>query len=224
MKELILNFHGLGSPPAGVDKTEIAYWLDRTTFENVLDRLGDETGNQIPPFKITFDDGNISDASIAFPALAVRGMKATFFVCAGRIGKPGYLDELAIRDLLDGGMEVGSHGMHHLDWRRVSDEQLHSEVWHAKQMLEQTTGRSIDKVAIPFGSFDRRVLKTVRSTRVSAVYTSDGGMANSDSWLRPRNTLNGDVRGRDLVEKLARKDSVANWIYRSIVTRYKMVR
>ena len=77
---------------------------------------------------ITFDDGNQSDAKIALPALVKRGLRASFFICAGRIGRPGYLDRVAIRDLLDAGMEVGSHGMRHLDWRKIDDTTLNVEI------------------------------------------------------------------------------------------------
>jgi peptidoglycan/xylan/chitin deacetylase (PgdA/CDA1 family) len=224
MKELIVNFHGIGPPTADVHTSELAYWLDKGTFENILDRLSEKTEADEMRFKVTFDDGNISDAVIALPALARRGMKATFFVCAGRIGKTGYLDELAIRDLLQGGMEIGSHGMHHVDWRRVSERQLQAEISGAKRILEQVSGRSVGEVAIPFGSFDRRVLKELRATGFTAAYSSDGGIADSRCWLRPRNTLDISVRVEDVVQYLVGRNSVAARIYRSVVTNYKALR
>jgi peptidoglycan/xylan/chitin deacetylase (PgdA/CDA1 family) len=221
MKEWILNFHGLGNPPIGIEGSEVAYWLDRATFENVLDQLNEKTESQKTRFKVTFDDGNISDVQIALPALAIRGMKATFFVCAGRIGKTGYLDELAIRDLLQAGMELGSHGMHHVDWRRLSEEQLQIEVLDAKRLLEQVSDHSVSEVAIPFGSFNRRALRKARSAGFSAVYTSDGGIADSKSWLRPRNTLNANLRGKDVMKYFAQRNLLAARLFRIAVTSYK---
>ena len=42
--------------------------------------------------RISFDDGNASDLEIGLPALLERGLTATFFVLAGRLGRPGSLD------------------------------------------------------------------------------------------------------------------------------------
>ena len=91
-RELILNFHGLGTPHSGVGADEEPFWLPRRTFVAMIDRIafmGEDAG---APTSITFDDGNASDATIALPELVKRGLTATFFVCADRIGMPHYLD------------------------------------------------------------------------------------------------------------------------------------
>src|SRR5262245_57103342 len=118
MKELILNFHGLGDPPAHIDAEERRYWWPVGTFTNLLDRLVDRYPT-VANLKIslTFDDGNASDALLALPELTKRKLLAGFFVCSGRIGKKHYLDSSMIHDLLDSGMTIGSHGMYHRDWR-----------------------------------------------------------------------------------------------------------
>lgn len=224
MKELILNFHGLGKPPASLDSAEVAFWLNKDAFEEVLDRLGEQTLAYNMQFKLTFDDGNLSDALIALPALAKRGMKATFFVCAGRIGKTGYLDSLAIQDLFQGGMELGSHGMHHVDWRHTSKCELQTEIWCAKRVLENVTGRSINEAAIPFGSYNRRVLSELRLAGFSAAYSSDGGVADTNVWLRPRNTLYESVRLREVMQNLVRHNTFLGRLYRSTITTYKALR
>src|SRR5262249_19833806 len=50
-------------------------------------------------------------------------------------------------------------------------------------------GRTVDKIAIPFGSYDRRVLSRLRRSAFQAVYTSDGGRAPFSGWLLPRETF-----------------------------------
>jgi peptidoglycan/xylan/chitin deacetylase (PgdA/CDA1 family) len=223
MKEIILNFHGIGEYPPWTDPPERNFWWDETPFLSALDNIS-AAASDPSVVLITFDDGNTSDVKIALPALVKKGMTALFFVCAGRIGLRGYLDVFAIRDLLSAGMRIGSHGMHHLDWRKLDETELDAEITSAKHMLEDVCGRSIDDVSIPFGSYDRRVLTKVRSGRYRHAYTSDGGAARSDSWLKTRNTLDRSWQGKDVLAELTLRDSLVSRVRRALVGRYKAVR
>ena len=138
---------------------------------------------------ITFDDGNASDAAIALPELVKRGLKATFFVCAGRIGAPHYLDRVALADLLAAGMEIGTHGKDHRNWRGLDETTLDAELGEARRRIEDVCGVAVTKAAIPFGSYDRRLLQRLRRERFECVYTSDRGLARSEAWLKPRDTM-----------------------------------
>jgi peptidoglycan/xylan/chitin deacetylase (PgdA/CDA1 family) len=215
--ELILNFHGIGVPHRGVDPGERKVWVSRENFSVWLDRIG--TLRQVHPtrIRITFDDGNASDVEIALPALCKHNLTATFFVCAGRLQTTGYLDGAAVRNLLDAGMEVGSHGMHHRDWRTLDARALDEEIGTARRMLEDVCGRAIVAVAIPFGSYNRRVLERLRAERFACVYTSDGGFARQQAWLRPRNTLRANSTQDDLTRLLAgmpRSEAILRAAYR----------
>ena len=187
--QLILNLHGIGSPDHSVTEDERSYWISRQAFISLLHTIVvDREGSDLP-VAITFDDGNESDTLIALPELAKRNLKAIFFVVAGRIGLPHYLDRAALRDLMSAGMEIGSHGMHHCDWRGLDSTMLHVEIDAARHRIEDLCGKAITKVGIPFGSYDRHVLKQLRAERLDCVYTSDGGLAQSDAWLKPRQTI-----------------------------------
>jgi peptidoglycan/xylan/chitin deacetylase (PgdA/CDA1 family) len=187
VRELIINFHGVGPHPDEIGPGERLVWWDEEPFLDALDQI--RIMRHQVPVSITFDDGNMSDARIALPALEQRGLHATFFVCARRIGKCKYLDKPAIDDLLKGGMRVGSHGMNHVNWRACSDDELDVEVSGSKRLLEDVLGAPVSEVAIPFGSYDRRVLRSIGKAAYSCAYTSDGGLADMRRWLRPRNTL-----------------------------------
>jgi peptidoglycan/xylan/chitin deacetylase (PgdA/CDA1 family) len=191
MMELILNFHGVGEAPAGTPSSELSYWWKEAPFLEALDRIATAKASLAVPVSITFDDGNASDAKIALPALVKRGLRASFFVCAGRVGARDYLDASAIRDLLSAGMIVGSHGMHHTDWTNLDISELNDEITSARNLLQQMCGREIVDVAIPFGRYNRAVLKRLRSETFQRIYTSDGGLASPKAWLQPRNTLQG---------------------------------
>ena len=189
MRELILNFHGIGTKPVTVSEAEAAVWWDEVPFLRVLDELASVAQEFEYPIAITFDDGNVSDATIALPALAKRGMKATFFVCAARIGQVHYVDAAAIADLLQAGMTIGSHGMNHVDWRLATERELDAEMADARLRIEDVCGRKIHDVAIPFGSYDRRVMSRLKRENWRHVYSSDGGFARVGAWFKPRQSL-----------------------------------
>lgn len=201
-RELVLNFHGIGTPHAGVGPQERAVWMSREHFVHLLDYIVQRRAADTA-VAITFDDGNVSDVEIALPELLRRKLTATFFVCAGRLGAPGYLSPGAVRDLLGAGMAVGSHGMHHRDWRKLDDAALAEEIGAARKRLADACGRPVVAAAIPFGSYDRRVLAKVRAEGFASVYTSDGGFARRDAWLKPRNTLGQASRQENITRLLA---------------------
>lgn len=215
--ELVLNFHGIGEPHPGVGAEERPVWLSRSEFLNWLDRIDELRTDYGVPVRITFDDGNWSDLSIALPGLRERDLTATFFVCAGRLRMPAYLDRSAVRDLVDAGMEIGSHGMHHRNWRTLDNAALEEEIGTARKMLEDASGRPVEAAGIPFGSYNRRVLKRLSAEGFTRVYTSDRGFADQDAWLKPRNTLRAKSTAQDLsrlLEPTAGPQSLLRAVYR----------
>lgn len=223
-QELVVNLHGIGTPQAGVAADEARYWVTRELFTTVLDRIAAARATAPAPIVITFDDGNASDATIALPELAKRGLKAVFFVCAGRIGAPNYLDRAAIGDLLQSGMEIGTHGMHHRDWRKLDDAALDAELGEARRRIADSCGRAVTAAAIPFGSYDRRVLGRLRRERFGCVYTSDRGLARCDAWLKPRDTVDGNWRAADIDQMLTAKPSMKARLRRNAAMLYKSLR
>ena len=224
MKQLILNFHGIGDPPAGTDPSERAYWWDQSAFNSLLDEIRVAVNDNGLPIAITFDDGNMSDALIALPALVRRGLKALFFVCAGRIGQASYLDKPAIADLVAAGMSIGSHGMSHVDWRLANSAELDRETAGARQVLEDVCARRVDEAAVPFGSYDRRVVATLRRQDWRSVFTSDGGLAIEGQWMRPRNSLDRGWQHKQVVEKIWAREGVWRRTARSATRVYKSLR
>jgi peptidoglycan/xylan/chitin deacetylase (PgdA/CDA1 family) len=194
----ILALHGIGSPHQSVTSDEPYYWLSQAAFISLLKTIVATQETSCPPIVITFDDGNESDVLIALPELAKRNLKAIFFVVGARIGLPHYLDRAALRDLVSAGMEIGTHGMYHRDWRKLNDVELHVELEAARRRIEDICGTAVTKAGIPFGSYDRRVLNRLRSEPFECVYTADGGLAQSCAWLKPRHTICSDIAEREM--------------------------
>jgi peptidoglycan/xylan/chitin deacetylase (PgdA/CDA1 family) len=183
-----LTVHGIGPTSRELDPGEDTTWVSVEQFERMLDAVASRQD-----VRITFDDGNASDVEIALPRLLERGLTGEFYVLAGRLGEPGRITIDGVRELVRAGMLVGSHGWAHRDWRRISSAQTTQEITDANRLLSELTGRIVSRVAIPFGSYDRHVLRLLRDAGIARAYTSDGGRARAESWLQARNSLRHDL-------------------------------
>ncbi len=185
-QELILTFHGLGEAPDTIGDGERDVWVPVEWFEAIVDALPREGA------KLAFDDGNASDVEIALPALARRGVTARFFPLTGRIGADGYLSAQDILQLSAAGMRIGSHGLHHRNWRALDDRELQDELTVSRRTLAEIIGRDVTEAACPFGSYDRRVLRALRGAGYVRAFTSDGGTSAVGSWPSARTTVRRD--------------------------------
>lgn len=190
-----LCFHGIGEPGRALEPDEWRYWITLEQFEEIL-----RTIRPFPAVRIMFDDGNRSDATNALPALIRHGLRASFFVVAGRLNSPGSLTDQQLRDLVGAGMTVGSHGMRHRSFRALDDQSLHEETVAASRLLSDAIGKPVDQLALPFGAYDRHVLRSLRRLGLARVYTVDGGPARSEAWLQSRHV----IRSTDGAETLLR--------------------
>lgn len=193
--------HGIGEPPRALDPGEAPYWVSEAQFMRLLDRIAalPDPGR----IRLSFDDGNSSDRRIALPALQARGMTADFFVLAGRIDKPGSLSRDDILALQEAGMTIGSHGIAHKDWTRLTPGELREELEGSKSVLEALIGRTVDDVGIPFGAWNGRVLRAIRGAGYRAAWSSDGGQMDPSAFLRPRASVRGDMGNSAVMVLLA---------------------
>lgn len=195
MGERVINicFHGIGSPGREMEPGEDRYWVGTDRFHAILDEIA-----TWPSVRISFDDGNDSDARIGLPALAERGLRADFFVLAGRFGTAGSLSEDEVRELSRQGMGVGSHGMAHRSWRGMSAPTRRAELVEARDRIAAVAGRPVETAACPLGRYDRGLLGHLRGLGYTRVYTSDRRHARPGGWLQPRFS----VRREDTPESL----------------------
>lgn len=184
MKVTNVTFHGIGTPSTDVCAEERDVWLREAQFKAVLEVIQGRVG-----VCMTVDDGNTSDLEIVAPALKEQNMGANFFVPVGLLGQSGYMSKSDVRQLAEAGFVIGSHGIEHVDWRKLGDDDLRCEVHDSRQILEQMIGRSVLEVSCPFGSYDRRVLRFLKQAGYKRVYTSDRGIASQQTWLQTRNTI-----------------------------------
>ncbi|MFV2100561.1 polysaccharide deacetylase family protein [Micromonospora sp. LOL_024] len=174
-------FHGIGTPRRELEPGEERYWVSVDRFHELLDEVV-----TWPQARLSFDDGNASDLDVGLPALLERQVSATFFIIAGRLGAPGSVAGDGVRELRRHGMPVGSHGMWHRPWRRLTAAEATEEFDTARDRLAEITGETVDQAACPLGRYDRAVLARLRAAGYRRVFTSDRRPARAGAWLQPR--------------------------------------
>lgn len=186
---LYLTFHGIGAPIVPPADGELRYFVSIDAFRRtiaMLDRLEKQTGVRS---HVTFDDGNLSDYEIGLPTLIEHGRAGIFFVLAGRIGQKGYLSGDQIRELSSAGMEIGTHGHDHVDWRRLDAAGIERELVVARRKIEDEVGRAVTHASVPFGRFDKPLLSRLKELGYGRVFTSSMNLACETSWFCPRRSL-----------------------------------
>lgn len=196
-----LCFHGIGTPPDGVPAEEAAYWIAVDTFRRVIDRVAER-----PDVRLSFDDGNASDVTVALPELTARGRTAEFFVIAGRLGSPGSLSADDVRGLRRAGMSIGSHGMHHRVWYRLRPTERHEELVVARRLLEKVLDEPVSSAACPLGRYDRATLTALRRLGYDRVYTSDRALVRPGAWRQARFSLHAHDTADDVATWLRHGD------------------
>jgi peptidoglycan/xylan/chitin deacetylase (PgdA/CDA1 family) len=195
-------FHGIGEPSRPLEDGEERFWITPERFLEMMLVIRDH-----PDYvELTFDDANISDATIALPLLERLGMSAEFFLIAGRIDTPGSLTSEQVRALSHAGMPVGSHGMTHRRWRDVTVPELDFELGRSADILGAITETAIRHASCPGGSYDRRVLSSVKKHGYERVYTVDEGTSKSSSWIRTRYSVIQDDTAESITTLLNRPD------------------
>jgi peptidoglycan/xylan/chitin deacetylase (PgdA/CDA1 family) len=192
-----LLFHGIGTPLRTLEPGEERYWVGVEQFQELLDEA-----LRWPTVRISFDDSNSSDLEHALPALQARGIRATFFVIAGRLGSAGSLTADDVRALRDAGMAIGNHGMHHRPWRRLDEAEAQEEFVTARAQLAEVAQTTVDEAACPLGRYDRAVLRRLRGLGYRRVFTSDRRPARDSAWLQARFSVYSDDTAGTLRESV----------------------
>ena len=150
---------------------------------------------------ITFDDGFESVAEVAAPLLADKGLAATVFCVAGRLGGTSdwpsgragvtaraLASASALRDLSQAGLEIGSHGFDHEPLVVDTEELLRREITHSKRVLEEVVGTPVTSFAYPYGAdpspFARQLVEETYAAACTTRMASLG--PDPDRYALPR--------------------------------------
>jgi peptidoglycan/xylan/chitin deacetylase (PgdA/CDA1 family) len=153
---------------------------------------------------VTFDDAFRSVAT-ALPALERLSVPATVFACPGFSDGECVFDvpELAgqlpqnsehlatmswaeLRDLVDRGVEVGSHTVTHPHLPKLDDHELLRELRESRERLEDELAVPCRFLAYPYGDEDERVHAAARSSGYEAAFALPGKQASDNRYAVPR--------------------------------------
>lgn len=110
---------------------------------------------------MSYDDGNEADRRLV-EIFNRFGIKGTFHLNSGNIGKPGYVTEAEIKTLYQG-HEVAGHSVHHPYLERLTPEIRMTEIWEDRKKLEALSGKMVTGFSYPFGTWNDQVIAALRS-------------------------------------------------------------
>ncbi len=166
---LVLMYHGIHDEPLSAGHFDPRYSVDSADFEAQMLRLRARFGRAYVPggtlstaptdeVMITFDDGDVADATVALPILKRLGLRAVFFITSDFVDRPGSVSATQVRELADAGMVIGAHGASHRFLNTLSDAELDEEMLRSRGQLQQWSGGEVDLLALPGGRGGAREL------------------------------------------------------------------
>src|ERR1044071_5251670 len=161
---LILNYHRITRPGEKIDPRYRDFTLDETVFRQQLETIRDlgipvvDLQNAFSDSKapasihiaLTFDDGHLSDLTIAAELLETFGFPATFFPVPKHVGQNGYLDWDQLKALQNRGFAIGSHSWKHPVLTRLDEATIAREIVGAKALFTERLGTEIPFFSIPY--------------------------------------------------------------------------
>jgi len=92
-----------------------------------------------PELKVEYEQRMEATTRLLLEQLQVRGVKATFFV----VGEIARTHPALVREMFDGGHEVGAHSWDHQRVHRFTPQQFRADALRSKDALEQVTGAPV---------------------------------------------------------------------------------
>jgi peptidoglycan/xylan/chitin deacetylase (PgdA/CDA1 family) len=200
----ILTYHS-------IDDSSSVISIDANTFRVHMRWLA-ESGISVVPLEqlqlmpadsnalaLTFDDGFVNFAEIAWPILREHCFPVTLFVvtdCAGAanawegvvaVPRLPLLDWAGLGRLSEEGVTLGSHSRSHPSLRRVRGRRLIEEVECAAARIRSETGHQPAAFAYPFGDYDTESVGVVGAVHSLACTTQFRNFRSTeDALLLPR--------------------------------------
>lgn len=101
---------------------------------------------------VTIDDIETSVIEYGLTSLVAHGVPAIAFPIAGMVDRPGFATSSQLRELVDAGVEIGSHTITHRRMGRLDPQVALMELVDSRAILEDIIGRPVRALAYPFGT------------------------------------------------------------------------
>jgi peptidoglycan/xylan/chitin deacetylase (PgdA/CDA1 family) len=127
-----------------------------------------------PPVFLTFDDGGASFHTPIAGMLEQFEWRGHFFITTSRIGTPGFLDDVRLRDLHRRGHVIGSHSHSHpTRMAALPPDRMASEWRQSLTRLEEILGEPVKVASVPGGYYSREVGRTAAAAGIEVLFNSE---------------------------------------------------
>jgi peptidoglycan/xylan/chitin deacetylase (PgdA/CDA1 family) len=217
-QSLILCYHGVGPTSVRTDPgfLRIRPELFRRqldvlraagfAFVTVAELAELSDGRSPPPGRIalSFDDGMDDNHDVVLPILREYGLRATFYVTTGLIGRPNpwmapdsgvrMMTMSELEALVSAGFEIGAHTVTHPDLSQLDFDGCLDETRESRRMLEESLGVPVRTFAYPFCHYGSAAVAAVRTAGFRAAVTCGAGAGSWDGRYELPRTI---VTGKD---------------------------
>jgi peptidoglycan/xylan/chitin deacetylase (PgdA/CDA1 family) len=187
----ILMYHVLGVPAPSQPYPELfvkpadfagqVRWLARNGYHAVT--LGQVFGywrRAVPlpqkPVVLSFDDGYLSDYTVARPALARYGWPGVLNLVVDHV-RSGDITASQVRALIAAGWEIDAHTVHHRDVTTLDAAELREEVAGSRADLRRMFHQPVNFFCYPAGHYDPAAIAAVRAAGYLGATTVQPGLA-----------------------------------------------
>ena len=214
----ILMYHVLAEQPAGAAFPEI--WLSPADFTAQMNWLGAHgyhavtlgqlfrywrRGVALPPkpFVASFDDGYLSDFTVALPVLRRHGWAGVLNLIVNNVTH-GDIGAGQVRRLIAAGWEIDAHTVTHADLLGLDPGRLHYEVFGSRARLRKLFGQPVSFFCYPVGHYDATVVAAVRAAGYLGATTENPGLARpTEPFTLSRIRIDSGDGAAELAAKLA---------------------
>lgn len=185
---LYLMYHELQPPGLDISRRDSRYrryivraadfrdqlaWLKSGGFEALTVGEALSRGNTADnAVVITFDDGAMSDLTVAAPLLKEFGFSATFYLTSGLLGRKGFLGGDHAQELARQGFEIGCHSRSHQDLDHLDQSGLEEEIIRPKEELEAIVGIPVEHYSCPGGRWSPLAAEVAKRAGFKSMATS----------------------------------------------------
>lgn len=225
-------YHGIQASAEDDGLFDPVYSVSNANFTRHLDlmlemgfqsqRLDDALTNPAQkPVVISFDDGDVTNYTKAFPLMKERDMVGEFFITTDRIGTPGSMDSDQLRSMLKAGMSIQGHGHTHRYLSDLSSSEIEFELATCKQTLENICNQAVVSMALPGGRGNAEVTRIAKSMGYELLCTSEVGhnTLNSDRFAIQRIPILATTSLEQLQQYLTAQGSA----WRKIIAKQKLL-
>jgi peptidoglycan/xylan/chitin deacetylase (PgdA/CDA1 family) len=214
----VLMYHVIASPPVGAVYPEL--WVSPADFAAQMDWLASHgyhavtlarlfgywrQGVALPPkpFVATFDDGYLSDFTVALPTLRKHGWVGVLNLVLKNL-RTGDITPQQVRRLIEAGWELDAHTISHDDLTALDPSRLRYEVSGSRAELRHRFGQPVRFFCYPAGKYDATVIAAVRAAGFLGATTENPGLASrSEPFTLSRIRIANGEGAAQLARKLA---------------------